>query len=85
MDDILKNQEKILKEQATEIKRLKTLLGIDEGYKKVKELEAEKAKYEELIKEKEAKLLQQKQMVEFQQAILTELGLSELCVDVAAI
>ena len=81
MDDILKNQE-ILKEQVAEIGRL--LQMKEERNKKLKELEEYEAECQRQIKEKEAKLLWQKQMIEFQNAILTELGLYEFCVDTTA-
>ena len=66
---------KLIEEQAAEIERLRALLQADEKDKKIEELEAREAMYQEQLKEKDAKLAQQDQMISFQQDILSRFGI----------
>ena len=64
-----------LKEQSAEIERLKALLQADERGKKIEELEAREAEYQEKLNEKDARIAQQDQMIAFQQEILSSFGI----------
>jgi len=70
----MENQQKI-KEQAAEIERLKALLQADESNKKIEELEAREAEYQEQLKRKNDRIVKNDQLISFQQDILSGFGI----------
>ena len=68
-------EQRIIKEQAAEIKRLNALLQADERDKTIEELKVREIEYGERMREKDARIAQQDQMIAFQQDILSSFGI----------
>lgn len=64
-----------IEEQAAEIERLKALLQADESNKKIEELEAREAEYQEQLKRKNDRIVKNDQLISFQQDILSGFGI----------